>query len=343
MRRPSTASSTTHPSSARRRPSSRVSRLGWAACARQAAPTGPAEWCLSAVVAVLNGLCLPTRSACPPAAVPCPTLPRPSSLPPPPPSSLVPGKISRVLAAKCALGVRVDALGEVSDEGAVGLEARAKVGAVEYIGGVGWLGCSVAAVAARGAPGHGGAWGVCPYAPCCPALHACPARRTAAACVHHTSPSLAELGALPLGAASFERGPEQRVPNLRGRVEETTCTEPSNWHPHSPPSCTHSEPAFIHSRAALSSLAVRATCPVCHPLCPPALPRSTPTPPHPLPASTGGGAPAAAGGQAGWRRGGQAARAAWSGEVRRWAGHRWVLALLDCAAVVTGLLRGAVL
>ncbi|PRW56410.1 putative nucleolar 5-2 [Chlorella sorokiniana] len=37
------------------------------------------------------------------------------------------GKISRVLAAKCALGVRVDALGEVSDEGAVGLEARAKV------------------------------------------------------------------------------------------------------------------------------------------------------------------------------------------------------------------------
>lgn len=39
------------------------------------------------------------------------------------------GKISRVLAAKCALGVRVDALGEVSDEGAVGLEARAKVSA----------------------------------------------------------------------------------------------------------------------------------------------------------------------------------------------------------------------
>lgn len=37
------------------------------------------------------------------------------------------GKISRVLAAKCALGVRVDALGDVSDEGAVGLEARAKV------------------------------------------------------------------------------------------------------------------------------------------------------------------------------------------------------------------------
>jgi nucleolar protein 58 len=41
------------------------------------------------------------------------------------------GKISRVLAAKCALGVRVDALGDVSDEGAVGLEARAKVGGGE--------------------------------------------------------------------------------------------------------------------------------------------------------------------------------------------------------------------
>jgi nucleolar protein 58 len=37
------------------------------------------------------------------------------------------GKISRVLAAKCALGVRVDALGDVSDEGAMGLEARQKV------------------------------------------------------------------------------------------------------------------------------------------------------------------------------------------------------------------------
>jgi nucleolar protein 58 len=37
------------------------------------------------------------------------------------------GKISRVLAAKCALGVRVDALGEDNDEGAIGLEARAKV------------------------------------------------------------------------------------------------------------------------------------------------------------------------------------------------------------------------
>jgi hypothetical protein len=36
-----------------------------------------------------------------------------------------------VLAAKCALGVRVDALGDVSDEGAVGLEARAKVGGGE--------------------------------------------------------------------------------------------------------------------------------------------------------------------------------------------------------------------
>jgi nucleolar protein 58 len=37
------------------------------------------------------------------------------------------GKISRVLAAKCALGVRVDALGDTNDEGALGLEARAKV------------------------------------------------------------------------------------------------------------------------------------------------------------------------------------------------------------------------
>ncbi len=37
------------------------------------------------------------------------------------------GKISRVLAAKCALGVRVDALGDVNDNGAVGLESRAKV------------------------------------------------------------------------------------------------------------------------------------------------------------------------------------------------------------------------
>ena len=37
------------------------------------------------------------------------------------------GKISRVLAAKCALGVRVDALGDVNDGGAIGLESRAKV------------------------------------------------------------------------------------------------------------------------------------------------------------------------------------------------------------------------
>jgi len=37
------------------------------------------------------------------------------------------GKISRVLAAKCALGVRVDALGDTNDEGALGLEARARV------------------------------------------------------------------------------------------------------------------------------------------------------------------------------------------------------------------------
>ena len=33
----------------------------------------------------------------------------------------------QVLAAKTALGVRVDALGDVNDEGAVGLAARAKV------------------------------------------------------------------------------------------------------------------------------------------------------------------------------------------------------------------------
>ena len=45
------------------------------------------------------------------------------------------GKISRVLAAKCALGVRVDALGDVSDEGAVGILSRAKVG--------GWVGGGV--------------------------------------------------------------------------------------------------------------------------------------------------------------------------------------------------------
>ena len=37
------------------------------------------------------------------------------------------GKISRVLAAKCALGVRVDALSDTNDEGALGLEARARV------------------------------------------------------------------------------------------------------------------------------------------------------------------------------------------------------------------------
>ena len=36
------------------------------------------------------------------------------------------GKISRVLAAKCALSIRVDALGEAADA-EVGLEARAKV------------------------------------------------------------------------------------------------------------------------------------------------------------------------------------------------------------------------
>jgi RNA processing factor Prp31 len=36
------------------------------------------------------------------------------------------GKISRVLAAKCALAIRVDALGDTTDA-AVGTEARAKV------------------------------------------------------------------------------------------------------------------------------------------------------------------------------------------------------------------------
>ncbi len=39
------------------------------------------------------------------------------------------GKISRVLAAKCALSIRVDALGDVTD-GQVGLESRAKVCAI---------------------------------------------------------------------------------------------------------------------------------------------------------------------------------------------------------------------
>lgn len=38
------------------------------------------------------------------------------------------GKISRVLAAKCALAIRVDALGDTTDA-SVGLEAREKVGA----------------------------------------------------------------------------------------------------------------------------------------------------------------------------------------------------------------------
>ena len=42
------------------------------------------------------------------------------------------GKISRVLAAKCALGVRVDALGDTNDEGALGLESRAKVRHRQY-------------------------------------------------------------------------------------------------------------------------------------------------------------------------------------------------------------------
>jgi RNA processing factor Prp31 len=37
------------------------------------------------------------------------------------------GKISRVLAAKCALAIRVDALGDTTDA-TVGLEAREKVG-----------------------------------------------------------------------------------------------------------------------------------------------------------------------------------------------------------------------
>lgn len=39
------------------------------------------------------------------------------------------GKISRVLAAKCALSIRVDALGDSSDA-TIGLEARAKVGGI---------------------------------------------------------------------------------------------------------------------------------------------------------------------------------------------------------------------
>lgn len=39
------------------------------------------------------------------------------------------GKISRVLASKCALAIRVDALGE-GLEATIGLEGRAKVGGV---------------------------------------------------------------------------------------------------------------------------------------------------------------------------------------------------------------------
>ncbi|KDD76960.1 putative snoRNA binding domain-containing protein [Helicosporidium sp. ATCC 50920] len=37
------------------------------------------------------------------------------------------GKIARVLASKCALGARVDALGETADDGTLGIECRAKV------------------------------------------------------------------------------------------------------------------------------------------------------------------------------------------------------------------------
>lgn len=47
------------------------------------------------------------------------------------------GKISRVLAAKCALSIRVDALGDVADAH-VGLEARAKVWILAGLMG-GWI------------------------------------------------------------------------------------------------------------------------------------------------------------------------------------------------------------
>eukprot|EP00887_Chlorella_sp_A99_P002605 scaffold6.g2605.t1 len=62
-----------------------------------------------------------------PAPFPLPHRPPPPARRSPPRGTCCACKISRVLAAKCALGVRVDALGDVSDEGAVGLEARAKV------------------------------------------------------------------------------------------------------------------------------------------------------------------------------------------------------------------------
>ena len=40
------------------------------------------------------------------------------------------GKISRVLAAKCALAIRVDALGD-SQDASIGIDSRAKVGGIE--------------------------------------------------------------------------------------------------------------------------------------------------------------------------------------------------------------------
>lgn len=94
------------------------------------------------------------------------------------------GKISRVLAAKCALGVRVDALGEVSDEGAIGLEARAKVSAPAACVCGGGRGAGVRRVGGDGS-----------------------AQR----------PASAELAAFAAGrAAGFERGPQWRVPASGG-------------------------------------------------------------------------------------------------------------------------------
>lgn len=104
------------------------------------------------------------------------------------------GKISRVLAAKCALGVRVDALGDVSDEGAVGIASRAKVG-----------------------------WGSGPGRGCL----AWPASCTAAA--HLTtapSPASAERDALRWACACFERGRQRaRVPGHLGG-KRSACTAP---------------------------------------------------------------------------------------------------------------------
>jgi nucleolar protein 58 len=74
------------------------------------------------------------------------------------------GKISRVLAAKCALGVRVDALGDVNDEGAMGLQERAKVREGIWVGGrrgacMSGLGACTAACVGGAHAGAGGGGG----------------------------------------------------------------------------------------------------------------------------------------------------------------------------------------